>query len=91
MPADALKKAGVTVDLQSMDWSTVITRRNTREAPSANKSGWDLAFNRRLKLCDEGDDRRRSRTSALAYLEWQREERPAQHQPDPQGHACLHG
>jgi peptide/nickel transport system substrate-binding protein len=44
LTADALKKAGVTVDLQSMDWSTVITRRNTREAPSANKSGWDLAF-----------------------------------------------
>jgi peptide/nickel transport system substrate-binding protein len=44
LTAAALKKAGVTVDLQSMDWSTVITRRNTREAPSANKSGWDLAF-----------------------------------------------
>ena len=44
LTADALKKAGVTVDLQSMDWSTVITRRNTREAPSTNKSGWDLAF-----------------------------------------------
>ena len=27
-----------------MDWSTLITRRNTREPPSQNPSGWDLAF-----------------------------------------------
>ena len=44
LTADALRQAGVQVDLQSMDWSTVITRRNTREAPSVNKAGWDLAF-----------------------------------------------
>ncbi len=34
----------MNVDLQTMDWSTVITRRNTREAPAVNPSGWDLAF-----------------------------------------------
>ena len=44
LTADALRQADVQVDLQSMDWSTVITRRNTREAPAVNKSGWDLAF-----------------------------------------------
>jgi hypothetical protein len=37
----------------------------------------------------EGCDRRRSRAPALAHLEWQGEERRAQHQADPQGHACL--
>jgi hypothetical protein len=30
-----------------------------------------------------------SQSSALAHLEWQGEECPAQHQADPQGHACL--
>jgi peptide/nickel transport system substrate-binding protein len=44
LTAGALQKAGVNVDLQSMDWSTVLTRRNTREAPSVNPAGWDLAF-----------------------------------------------
>jgi peptide/nickel transport system substrate-binding protein len=44
LTADALRRAGAAVDVQTMDWSTVITRRNTREAPSANPAGWDLAF-----------------------------------------------
>lgn len=44
LTADALRRAGVDVDVQTMDWSTVITRRNTREAPSVNPAGWDLAF-----------------------------------------------
>jgi peptide/nickel transport system substrate-binding protein len=44
LTADALKKIGAAVDLQSMDRSTVITRRNTREPPSRNPAGWDLAF-----------------------------------------------
>ena len=43
LTADALRRAGVTVDLQSMDWSTVVTRRNTRDPPSRNPAGWDLA------------------------------------------------
>ena len=44
LTADALRSAGVNVDLQTMDWSTVITRRNTREAPAQNPAGWNLAF-----------------------------------------------
>jgi len=44
LTADALRRAGANVDLQTMDWSTVITRRNTREAPARNPAGWDLAF-----------------------------------------------
>lgn len=44
LTADALRQAGVNVDLQTMDWGTVITRRNTREPPSSNPAGWDLAF-----------------------------------------------
>ena len=42
--ADQLRRAGIAVDVQTMDWSTVITRRNTRESPTANPAGWDLAF-----------------------------------------------
>jgi peptide/nickel transport system substrate-binding protein len=44
LTADALRNIGANVDLQTMDWSTVITRRNTREAPATNPAGWDLAF-----------------------------------------------
>ena len=44
LTADALRRIGGNVDLQTMDWSTVITRRNTREAPDKNPAGWDLAF-----------------------------------------------
>ena len=44
LTADALRRAGAKVDVQTMDWSTLITRRNTREAPSKNPAGWNLAF-----------------------------------------------
>ena len=44
LTADALRKAGVAVDVQTMDWSTVLTRRNNRDLPSANPAGWDIAF-----------------------------------------------
>lgn len=44
LTADALTRAGAKVDVQTMDWSTIITRRNTREAPSRSPAGWDLAF-----------------------------------------------
>lgn len=44
LTADALRRAGVKVDLQTMDWSTVLTRRNVRESPAKNPAGWDLAF-----------------------------------------------
>ena len=42
--ADQLRRAGIPTDVQTMDWGTVITRRNTRESPASNKAGWDLAF-----------------------------------------------
>jgi peptide/nickel transport system substrate-binding protein len=42
--ADRLRRAGIAVDLQTMDWSSVITRRNARESPEKNPSGWDIAF-----------------------------------------------
>jgi peptide/nickel transport system substrate-binding protein len=42
--ADRLRRAGIAVDLQTMDWSSVITRRNVRESPAKNPSGWDIAF-----------------------------------------------
>lgn len=44
LTADALRRAGVNVDLQAMDWGTVITRRNVRDPPSRNPAGWHLAF-----------------------------------------------
>ena len=44
LTADALRRIGARVDVQSMDWSSVITRRNTKDAPAVNKAGWDLAF-----------------------------------------------
>ena len=40
--ADLLKKLGVTVDLQAMDWGTVLTRR-TKKDP-IEKGGWSLFF-----------------------------------------------
>jgi peptide/nickel transport system substrate-binding protein len=38
--ADALRKAGFTVDLQSMDWQTVATRRASEKPPS--EGGWNI-------------------------------------------------
>ena len=42
--ADQLRRAGIPTDVQTMDWSTVITRRNTRDSPTSNRAGWDIAF-----------------------------------------------
>ncbi len=36
--ADLLRRLGINVELQSMDWGTTITRRNNRE--SVDKGGW---------------------------------------------------
>ena len=36
----ALRKVGFTVDMQSMDWMTLVTRRASMEPPS--KGGWNL-------------------------------------------------
>lgn len=38
--ANALRKAGFTVDLQSMDWQTLTTRRASKKAP--NEGGWNI-------------------------------------------------
>lgn len=38
--ADALRRAGFTVDLQSMDWQTLVTRRASQAAPK--EGGWNL-------------------------------------------------
>jgi peptide/nickel transport system substrate-binding protein len=40
--AAKLREIGVTVDLQAMDWSTLVTRRPTKEAPSKDPRGWHL-------------------------------------------------
>jgi peptide/nickel transport system substrate-binding protein len=40
--ADKLRQIGVNVDLQAMDWSTLVTRRPTKEAPSKDPRGWHL-------------------------------------------------
>jgi peptide/nickel transport system substrate-binding protein len=39
---ETLKKLGLTVDLQAMDWSTLITRRAIKEP--VDKNGWSLFF-----------------------------------------------
>jgi peptide/nickel transport system substrate-binding protein len=44
LTADGLRRIGANVDVQTMDWSTVLTRRNTRESPATNPNGWNLAF-----------------------------------------------
>ena len=38
--ADLLKKLGINVDLQSMDWGTVVTRRASKEP--IDKGGWNI-------------------------------------------------
>ena len=42
--ADQLRRIGANVQVQTMDWSTIITRRNVKEAPPGNPNGWHLAF-----------------------------------------------
>jgi peptide/nickel transport system substrate-binding protein len=40
--ADMLRKIGMNVDLQTMDWGSVVQRRASREPPS--KRGWNIFF-----------------------------------------------
>ncbi len=40
--ADAMKRVGMNVDLQSMDWGTVIQRRASRQPPE--KGGWNIFY-----------------------------------------------
>jgi peptide/nickel transport system substrate-binding protein len=42
--ADQLRRIGANVVVQTMDWSTILTRRNVREAPPGNPNGWHVAF-----------------------------------------------
>ena len=37
-----LKELGINVDLQSMDWSTLVSRRSIKDAPTKNPSGWNI-------------------------------------------------
>ena len=38
----ALRKAGFTVDLQPMDWQTLVTRRASQKPPA--EGGWNMFF-----------------------------------------------
>ena len=40
--ADVLRKIGMTVDLQALDWGTVVQRRTSKQAP--DKGGWNIFF-----------------------------------------------
>ena len=40
--AQLLRQAGFKVDLQAMDWNTVVTRRSKKEPPS--QGGWNMFF-----------------------------------------------
>jgi peptide/nickel transport system substrate-binding protein len=40
--ADVLAKIGMTVDLQSLDWGTVVQRRTSKQPP--DKGGWSVFF-----------------------------------------------
>ncbi len=42
--ADQLRRAGVNVQVQTMDWSTILTRRNVKDPPAQNPNGWHIAF-----------------------------------------------
>jgi peptide/nickel transport system substrate-binding protein len=39
---DVLRKIGMTVDLQALDWGTVVQRRTSKQAP--DKGGWNIFF-----------------------------------------------
>ncbi len=42
MTGQQLKNAGFNVDMQNMDWGTLVTRRTVKDAPKDNKSGWHV-------------------------------------------------
>ncbi len=37
-----LKEAGINVDLQAMDWSTMLSRRGVKDDPAKNPGGWNI-------------------------------------------------
>src|SRR5262249_9268941 len=42
--AEKLKQADVNVDLQAMDWSTMLGRRAVKDDPATNHAGWNIFF-----------------------------------------------
>lgn len=40
--AALLRKIGVNVDLQTMDWGTLVSRRPVKDPPSKNPAGWHI-------------------------------------------------
>jgi peptide/nickel transport system substrate-binding protein len=40
--AQLLKNAGFNIDLQSMDWGTLVTRRALKDDPESNPKGWNI-------------------------------------------------
>ena len=40
--AQLMRQAGFNVDVQTMDWATLVSRRPVKEAPSVNKGGWHV-------------------------------------------------
>ncbi len=44
MSASQLKAAGFNVDLQNMDWATLVQRRAIKDDPATNKAGWHVFY-----------------------------------------------
>jgi peptide/nickel transport system substrate-binding protein len=65
--AAALRKAGFTVDLQSMDWMTLVTRRASMEPPS--KGGWNL-FSTNWLIIEIMDPLRSAAAAASGKRAW---------------------
>ncbi|MBI1774766.1 MAG: ABC transporter substrate-binding protein [Proteobacteria bacterium] len=42
LAAQQLKEVGFNIDMQSMDWATLVSRRSVKDNPSANRSGWHV-------------------------------------------------
>jgi peptide/nickel transport system substrate-binding protein len=42
LTADLLRQIGVNVDLQAMDWGTLVQRRTNKDDPKTNRAGWHL-------------------------------------------------
>jgi len=40
--AEHMKKVGLNVDLQAMDWSTLVSRRAVKAPPSTDRGGWHI-------------------------------------------------
>ena len=40
--ADKLRRMGVNVDVQAMDWSTLVSRRPIKDAPTKDARGWHI-------------------------------------------------